>query len=248
MPKVVPSEIVALIDRVYPNAHPDMKCYSGDAAILSAIIDLADDIPEELLTISGADYTDLVVGLESMGAAIDRWNHQGGDDPPRTIDQKSPVFVVREALKKCPDQSPSPQTTSLSFIQDVALRESIRLDISSATDALHRNDYKAATVLAGSAIEALLLWAVKNANVKTAPPGMKMNGPPERWDLSEFIQVARHFGLLKQNTVQQCELARNFRNLIHPGRAERLGEACDRGTAHGALAGVAFVARDLAPP
>jgi hypothetical protein len=225
-----------------------LRFWPQSSVSLAAIISLADDIPEELLSISGADYTNLVVGLESMGAAIDRWNHRGGDDPPRTIDQKSPVYIVREALKKCPDQNPAPETTDLAFIPDAPLRESIRSDISSASDALHRNDYKAATVLAGSAIEAMLLWVVKDAGIKAAPAGLQIKGPPERWDLSAFILVVQTLGRIKQNTVTQCELTRNFRNLIHPGRAERLGESCDRGTAHGALAGVALVVRDLTPP
>ena len=160
MTKVVPSQVVALIDRVYRSAPPDMKVYSGDSAILAAIINLVDDIPVELLTISGEDYTGLVVGLESMGAAIDRWNHRGGDDPPRNYDGKSPVYLVRAALGKCPDERPSPGTADLAFVSDTALRESIRLDISSASEALHRSDFKASTVLAGSAIEALLLWSL----------------------------------------------------------------------------------------
>jgi hypothetical protein len=95
-----------------------MKVYSGDAAILASIINLVDDTPIELLAISGADYTGLVVGLESMGAAIDRWNHRGGDDPPRTYDGKSPVYLVRDALSKCPDERPAPGTTELVFITD----------------------------------------------------------------------------------------------------------------------------------
>jgi hypothetical protein len=93
MTKVVPTQVVALIDRAYPSAPPDMPVYSADAAILAAIIKLVDYIPVELLTISGADYTGLVVGLESMRAAIDRWNHRGENDRPRTYDGKSPVYL-----------------------------------------------------------------------------------------------------------------------------------------------------------
>ena len=89
--------------------------------MLGAIINLADDIPTELLTISGDDYANYVFGLESMGAAIDRWNHHGTDEPPRNYGQQSPVYLVREALAKCPDQYPSLQTTELAFISDRAL-------------------------------------------------------------------------------------------------------------------------------
>jgi hypothetical protein len=36
-------------------------------------------------------------------------------------------------------------------------------------------------------------------------------------------------------------------HLIHPGRAIRIGQACDRGTALSALAAVELIARDLKP-
>ena len=249
MTKVVPAQVVALIDHVYPSAKstPNMPVYSADAAILAAIINLVDDIPVELLTISGADYTGLVVGLESMGAAIDRWNHHGTDQPPRMHDGKSPVYLVRDALSKCPNERPAPGTTELAFITDTGLRESIRLDISSASETLHRSDFKAATVLAGSAIEALLLWSLQKAGQTGPIASMKTGakGPPESWMLAQLIEAAGLLGSIKPETAQQCNQARDFRNLIHPGKSQRLSISCDRGTALAALAGAELVARDL---
>jgi hypothetical protein len=46
----------------------------------------------------------------------------------------------------------------LQFIPDQDLRDSIRRDICAANQALHNGKWKAATVLAGAAIEALLHW------------------------------------------------------------------------------------------
>jgi hypothetical protein len=40
-------------------------------------------------------------------------------------------------------------------------------------------------------------------------------------------------------------LVKDFRNLIHLGRAERLAKKCDRSTALTALAGVVAVVNDL---
>ncbi len=242
MTKVVPSQIVSFIDRIYPGAKstPDMPVYSADSAVLGAIIDLADDLPVELLTLSGDDYANYVFGLEAMQAAIDRWNYRGGDDRPRNHDGKSPVYLVREALSKCPDQSPSPQTTELSFISDRQLAESIRLDIDSATDALHRNDFKGATVLSGSAMEALLLWKIQSVGITSPITGMRNNArpSPEEWVLEDYITAAEIRSLIKPDTAKQARLAQNYRNLIHPGRAVRLAQTCNRGTAFGALAAV----------
>jgi len=117
-------------------------------------------------------------------------------------------------------------------------------------------------VLAGSAIEALLLWALHQheqqhpGTRQTAVTALITNGtlnaPPhtnlERWDLHEYARIAAHLGLIEPETFTLCDLARNFRNLIHPGRAARLGQNCDRSTALAALAAVEAVARDLTPP
>ncbi len=249
MTKVVPSQIVSFIDRIYPTAKstPNMTVYSADSAVLGAIIDLADDLPLELLTISGDDYANYVFGLEAMQAAIDRWNYRGGDDPPRNHDGKSAVYLVREALSKCPDQSPSVQTTALAFILDRQLAESIRLDIDSATSALHSNDFKAATVLSGSAMEALLLWKIQDVGITSPVAGMRRNirPSPEEWFLEDYIMVAASLNLIKPSTVTQARLAQNFRNHIHPGRATRLAETCNRGTALGALAAVHLIVADF---
>jgi hypothetical protein len=110
-------------------------------------------------------------------------------------------------------------------------------------------------------VEALLLWALQQAipsDLQTAissavtkstlprPP----QGSPERWDRSEYIAVAEELPRIDTNTAMQARLAKDFRNLIHPGRAQRLTQVCDRGTALAALAALAaveMVVRCLAP-
>ncbi len=106
MPKVVPSQVVAVIDQVFPDArtNPDIPVYSGNTGTLSAIVTLTDEIPEELITISGQDYTDLIQGLAALTQAVIKWNQRGGDAPPAKIAGKSPLFIIREMLAKCPDQ------------------------------------------------------------------------------------------------------------------------------------------------
>ena len=78
-----------------------------------------------------------------------------------------------------------------------------------------------------------------------ANPGADLEGPG--WHLHEYVEVAAHMGVIKPDTATLVRLAKDFRNLIHPGRAARLGQKCDRATALGALAAVEAVARDLAP-
>ncbi len=263
MPRVVPSQVISLINQSFPGTQntPDFPIYSASAGVLSAIVRLANEIPTELLTVGAEDYSDLVCALEGLTSAVDRWLHRGGDDPPARIKSKSPVAIIREVLSKCPDQSPSPTTAALSFIPDAALRQSIRLDISAANRDAENGEWKGATVLAGSATEAMLLWAIEEAERATAGTVMAAVGAlvttlilvrrpkpsPDQWDFIELIEVAQHLTLVTDETATQCRLCKNFRNLIHPGRAARLGQVCDRGTALAALAAVELVVRDLTP-
>jgi hypothetical protein len=75
--------------------------------------------------------------------------------------------------------------------------------------------------------------------------GFAARRDPNRWDFDGFIKVASSLGLIKAETEKQADLAREFRNLIHPGRSTRLAKVCDRGTALSALAAVELIVRDL---
>jgi hypothetical protein len=71
-----------------------------------------------------------------------------------------------------------------------------------------------------------------------------MNESLEHWGLQEYIAIAEELGLVKPNTAVQARQAQDFRNLMRPGRAQRLAQVCDRATALVAVAAVAMVVRD----
>jgi hypothetical protein len=248
MPRVVPSQIVALIDENFPTAREGkaFEIYPGNAPEVGAIVRLVGEIPDELLVLSGIDYNRLLLGLDCLSEAVERWRSRGGSEPARAARGMNAIVLVREAMVKCPDQSPSPTTTELTFVTDPALRDSIRLDISTATSSFHNGEWKGATVLAGAAAEALLLDAIQGTNQQSLM-GLpdKPGGSPERWSFNELIDVAERLKLIKKTTADQARLGKDFRNLIHPGRAQRTGAACNRPTALTALAAVEHVANDL---
>jgi len=101
-------------------------------------------------------------------------------------------------------------------------------------------EWKGTAVFAGAAIEALLLWALKERAASESD-----REELEKLDLTKFIDRARASGLLKDRTASQLQQAKNARNLIHPGRVARDGMACDRGGALAALSGLDWVAVDL---
>jgi hypothetical protein len=70
--------------------------------------------------------------------------------------------------------------------------------------------------------------------------------PLDKWELGDHIAVAEELGVLfTPDTLTEARLTQNYRNLIHPGREDRLAQRCDKGTARVALAAVEHTASDL---
>jgi hypothetical protein len=270
MLRVVPSQVVTLMESLFPpflsantetregpNAQQAMPAsYMGQ---IQAVLTLIEQVPDELITLHGHEYTDLIASIAAIRSILQRWETDQRADlrPIPGLSSLNPVVVVHHALARCPDQFPSPGTAELSFLQPHDLRDNLRLDISAANRALANSEWKATTVLAGSIVEALLLWALQQQSPsKVTSTASDLVGtslqqkPPadlERWQLHEYIEVAAALRIIRSDTANQARLAKDFRNLIHPGRAARLGQTCDRGTALSAVAAIEHVVRDLTP-
>lgn len=263
MPRVVPSQVVSFIDSVYSEERSEhVSLRNIGAANLSAVLDLVEQIPDELLTMDKEAYGSVIRAKATIRQVLGTWtSNQNAGHPLLDFSfhrSHNPLAHIRVALAKCPDESPAPGTSDLNFITDANLRTNLRNDIGAVHRALANGEWKAATVLAGSAAEALLLWALKQrppAEITSAITDLRASGglstsPNSNldwWNLYEFIQVAENLGVIKPNTAKQTRLAKDFRNFIHPGVAQRLGEKCDRATAFSAVAGMEHVVRDLTP-
>jgi hypothetical protein len=259
MPRVVPSQVAEFIDQLYPSAQTanQIHIHMGATGFLAGIVSFAKQIPPELITLTGQDLADYVLSIALIEDIRQVWLAAGAHWQLPNHRGTSPIALLRRALAKCPDEVPSPATAELFFVADVDLRDSIRRDISAANQDMVNAEWNGATVLAGAATEALLLWAVKSksgswtaavqALLAAGTLPQKPKSDPEQWTLIELIEVACHLGLITPKTATQARLGKDFRNLIHPGRASRLGQVCDRATALSALAAVEHVVRDLTP-
>jgi hypothetical protein len=141
----------------------------------------------------------------------------------------------------------------LLFIKDDVERESIRNDVGATYRALNNNEWKAATILGGAAIEALLHWRLGEPNptatqIDAAAATFKAPKSKDDWVLAHFIPVAEALKLIKPHTAKAADLARGFRNLIHPGVGIRKSQMCDKATALQAAAALEHVIRDLSSP
>jgi hypothetical protein len=82
-------------------------------------------------------------------------------------------------------------------------------------------------------LEALLLWALKQMTLAAMP-----KRPLDELHLADLIRIAVKNGVIDEASERQAGLAKDARNLIHPGKALRSGETCNKATALTALAAV----------
>jgi hypothetical protein len=256
MPRIVPSQVVLYINGIKVQEMPNgmMNMNSVGSAVLSSILQLSDAIPDDLLTMDSGTYGSFITAKEQIREILKTWrDNRSAGQGMLTFNFhtfNNPFRTIRDVLTGCPDESPSPSTSELKFISDQELRSILRVDIGAVNLALSNGEWKAATVLAGSIIEALLLWRLQQiphaeiVRISQIDPSLPSK-PLEKWHLPQYIKAAKGLALFTDETITQCELARGFRNLIHPGRTQRVNQKCDRGSALSAVAGFEHLIREL---
>jgi hypothetical protein len=168
MRSVMPSQVVQTIDALFPHAARGGgagELQAGQSPQLTSVVSLAKAIPPELISVSNSDYADFVLAVSTIEFHLSVWISRGNVGSMSPVHKSDAISVLRRVLgrvlAKCPDEFPPPATTELLFITDDDLRESIRRDLGAADRAFRNSEWKAATVLAGAAIEALLLWKLQ---------------------------------------------------------------------------------------
>ncbi|MGO9257742.1 MAG: hypothetical protein ACLQU1_15725 [Bryobacteraceae bacterium] len=283
MAKTLPSTAVTIIEYLHERlgivpptvaGRPTSLDVNDDCAvILSTVLEVVKAVPDDLLRVTAEQRAQLLaatqdlahtVGLLKSQDVVSRRSHGYPVlRPMQWLERVQPFVynryateVIRDVLRQCPDEVVQPSTRDLPFIADTGLRESLRLDVSAVNIALTGGEYKAATVLGGSVVEALLLWGLSRKTssdrqtfIGTATSGNHLarspDPDPNKWDLNTFIEVAVAGNLIRQETAAIARIAKDFRNLIHPGRSNRLNQVCDRGTALAAISAVEHVITDF---
>jgi hypothetical protein len=264
MPQVVPSDVVAMLDRLFPQARPDAvgrgEFNTQDQGRVAAMLALIERLPPEFLTVSGEEYGAYQLALGVVRSTLNIWETQRAPHVSLVavpgLTGRNPFSVIREILGKCPDEVLSPGTVELAFVDDADLREVLRQDVSSVNRALANAEWKAATVLGGSVVEALLLWALRRADASAVAEALRAlqaenvvrkerDATFKWWGLHEFTEVAARMAIVSEETAMQARLTKDFRNLIHPERELRLGQKTSRRTALTAVAVMEAVVEDL---
>jgi hypothetical protein len=252
--RILPSQAAAVIEVLFPDllksrgpAEPAPTIRGARHRHVAGVLAVLAEVPTELLQLSGADLARLIIARVEAEKYVEEVT-RGHVGVTMTGDV---MLRILELVKRCPDQAVPASTEQLIFLNDPQLRESLRVDIAEVSRAIVDAEWKSATVMCGSVIEALLLWRL-NQDAPAAQQSaitlglLKRAKPLDEWDLYHYIEVAEALGVIaRTDTAPQLRLAKDFRNLIHPGRAVRLARRCDQPTALAAAAGLGFLIRDL---
>ncbi len=259
---LAPSEIIALID-AFSDAPKredeggerfpfqlDISLYGG---VIQAIIDLVDRIPKAMLPTDAETLKDLYLSIGEIRYRIECWRYGRGRDSivrqPHTKDMTA-LGLLRSVLRKCSETYIPEWIDELRFVENLDLREDIRNDVACAHSSVDSGNWKAACVLAGSAVEALILdnHSARLPEVTAMIAGKNLGLSVEKinyWGLASHLDIAKHLGALRDNTVRSCDVLRDFRNLVHPGRSERLKERATRGKALHSVGALVETIEDL---
>jgi len=248
MKSVMPSQVVATIDNLFPHAARGTagSLDASHSTKLRGLCDLVGAIPMELVQCSDADYSAFVLAVATIQETLAQWQSRGAVGAMPPSGGADAVTTLRQILAQLPDEYPPALHAELIFITSVELRESIRTDVGAAHRANNRAEWKAATVLAGAAIEALLHWRLSQEPPTTlATAARAPRKALNDYVLSDCINVAEDLSIIPAKTATAALLAKDFRNLIHPGRAVRLSEKCSRSTSLQALGALEAVIEAL---
>jgi hypothetical protein len=235
--RTVPSQVVAAIDSLFGPSRNELNIEMTrfpHRDNVRTLLSLLGQVPDELITVPFADYTEYLQCQSSLTSALSLWDVGDQDRPVRNASGKDPVERIRRILAVCPDENPPPYP-DLAFISDNAARASVQQDIRAAWIDFRSEEWKGATVFAATAVEALLFWALKRCADVQRPEQL------DKQHLREYIDQAEHLGVIAKATADQARLATDARNLIHAGKMAKTGLTCTKATALTSLAALEAV-------
>lgn len=249
MAGLLPSDAVAAINLIFADLdqHPEQAPGSGLSPQLQVVLDIVDRVPAEHLNCSTQHQVNLIAASAIVRKFMELWQAGKGNGMYCHYNRQHPVLAIREALAACSDQAKPLEHAALPFIADAALRSSIQQDITGAHQALANGEWKAACILAGAAIEALLHWRLEREDPRErAASTPDVRAEFARWGLHELINAAEKLVPLTPDVAQKARAAKDYRNLIHPGKAERTGLRPTRSSAYVSVGGMEAIVEAMA--
>ena len=247
MTRVVPSQIVEAINSLFPKQNELDSSTIGHwlQSEVRTLLGLLDQLPVELIDLSFHDYLEFERCRSVLATSLPAWN-LGDTRPSTAVMGKNPVERIRRLMLMCHDEPPLPEP-EFPFVTDTDMRFGIEDRIRAAWIDFNAREWIGATTSAAVALEAALLWEVKRLEAsRLLVAGNSKGGKvPDNMMLSDLIEATAAEKSISEDAAKQAHLARDARNLIHPGKVARSGTACNKSTALTAFAAVYRVAEEL---
>lgn len=158
---------------------------------IAALLRVLDGLDPRVLAegLDGDDRHEWIRRVEQLRIACDVW--ATGQNEPFDFE---PGGALHDLLAKCPDEPAPAELPRLRFIRDKKLRESIARDVETVGRLLRSEEWKPATIIGGSVVEALLLDRLERpanrAKALAYGAGKKWRGGLEGWGLFRLVEVA----------------------------------------------------------
>jgi len=263
MARVAPSDIVKFIEKALPAVNVSIELKkpfrANQPGLIQSVAALLRELDDAVLPKQSEDYVKFIAAREVITSAA-RKSESGIAavlDKLTGYEEQNPIGIVYELLTHCPDDAIPKSTADLSFITDAAYKGMLRNELVSIESFLNTRQWKAAMVIGGSLIEALLWFVLDSQRQRAVNSFQKLkqqgdiggNIPNDlnRWNLKEYVKVAFDLDLLRDRTRDLALLAGEYRNLIHAGKAVREQAECTRGAAFGVFGAVSEIIQDLTP-
>ena len=247
MSVIVPSEIVRFIDRVFPDMNQGYGVeYSG---LYLGLVTMVEQLDPSMLPADPQLRSELTAAISHLRFQVQLWTNMGrGSRTYRDVpgfQGQTALAMIRRILEQCSDSLVPEAVQGLEFVADQQYREKLRSDLSEVETNINSHQWKAATVLGGSFIEAILLDSLKLVEAQAVSATFAPNKPLENWDLKNYLNVAQELQVIGPTAYKWGDDARDFRNFIHPGKSLREEKDCTMAVALGVRAALQHVLEDL---
>lgn len=259
--RVVTSDIVCVIDQYFPQARrllsgADQASWTitaDSAGPLGAIVELLDRLDPGLWPSDQATRADLLVIQNHFRTTLGGWKINPGPamDPIMMRRDKKPVAWLLELLQQCGDSVNPLEVHELEFVADSRFREQLRRELAEVEAALRQSQWRAATVLGGALVGALLLDSLEGER----SAAMSASGAPRNrgggivdlseWSLASCLAVAREIDLIDDAAETIINMAWDFRSYIHPAKQIREHRDCTAATGQTVRAALEHVIEQL---
>ncbi|HLX94527.1 MAG TPA: hypothetical protein VKU37_02160 [Verrucomicrobiae bacterium] len=141
----------------------------------------------------------------------------------------TPILSDSPSPSEQNDASPLTPVPDVSFVKDEKLRNFAAAAAQEASRCFGAKAFTATAVMAGSAIEAVLLDLLLQHTQRLT---VSKDNPIEKWQLGELIKKASKMNLLGAATSSLTQFVQQHRNLIHPGKSLREKRILDKSDAY----------------